>query len=68
VQITVEVPPPHRPSVAFFHLMLGSYRAAPRLLGQEDAIVQMQIDGRRAIYSISPPPDLTLSSPARAAR
>ncbi len=66
-RIIVEVPPPHRPSLAFFHLTLGSYRAAPRLLGQRDAIVEMRLEVARAIYTISPPPDLTLLARVRRA-
>ena len=66
-RITVEVPPAHRPSIAFFHLTLGSYRAAPRMLGQPDAIVEMRLEERRATYTITPPPDLTILARARRA-
>ncbi len=67
VQITIDVPPPHRPSIPFFHLTLGSYRAAPRLLGQPDALVEMIATDRRVVYTIVPPPDLTLFTRARRA-
>jgi two-component system cell cycle sensor histidine kinase/response regulator CckA len=60
VQITIDVPHPHRPSIPFFYLTLGSYRAAPRLLGQPDALVEMIVSDRRVVYTIVPPPDLTL--------
>jgi two-component system, cell cycle sensor histidine kinase and response regulator CckA len=65
VRIVVQMKPPHAPSLPFFHMTAGSYRAAPRILGQADAVVDMRIDGDRAIYRISPPPDLTLLSRGR---
>jgi two-component system, cell cycle sensor histidine kinase and response regulator CckA len=59
VRIVVEVKSPHRVSLPFFYMTAGSYRAAPRLLGQTDAAIEMRVDGRRATYDISPPLDLT---------
>src|SRR5579883_277696 len=60
VRITIDVPEPMRECPQFFRLTLGSYRIAPRLLGQPDALVEMRITPRRAVYTITPPPDLTL--------
>ena len=65
VQIVVEMLEPHRVSLPFFHMTAGSYRAAPRILGQHDAGVEMRVLGRRATYLISPPPDLTLVARGR---
>lgn len=38
-----------------FHIMLGGLVAAPRLLGQGEAQVRMQLGPRRAVYTIKPP-------------
>ncbi len=52
--------PGFRDSPAFFHLILGALRAAPRQLGQGDARVTMQLSPGRAVYDIQPPPSLTV--------
>lgn len=53
---TVQVRPGYRDSPAFFRLLLGAIRSAPRHLGQPDSIVKMDLSSRRAVYEIEPPP------------
>src|SRR5262249_33435507 len=63
--ITIDIPPPFLDSPQFFRLTLGSYKVAPRMLGQPDALVDMKIEPRRVTYDITPPPDLTIFARAR---
>ncbi|MEE9279416.1 MAG: histidine kinase dimerization/phospho-acceptor domain-containing protein, partial [Myxococcota bacterium] len=62
---TVEILPGFRDSPEFFYGMLGIIRATPRLLGQNDAVVEMKLAPRRASYEITPPPSRSLWSRAR---
>jgi signal transduction histidine kinase len=60
VRETLEIPKGYRDSPQFFRGMRGALRAAPHLLGQPDAEVQMELSPHRAVYTITPPPPLTL--------
>jgi signal transduction histidine kinase/CheY-like chemotaxis protein len=60
VRETLEIPQGYRDSSQFFRCMRGALRAAPHLLGQPDAEVQMELSTHRAVYTITPPPPLTL--------
>jgi hypothetical protein len=51
---TIEILPPYRESPEFFRGVRGLLRAAPRLLGQPDAIVELVSDGRRGEFLIEP--------------
>ena len=62
IRETVELKPGYRDSPAFFRLLLGAIRTAPRHLKLPDAVVQMDLSPRRAVYEIEPPPPLTLWS------
>jgi PAS domain S-box-containing protein len=53
---TVTLRPGYRDSPAFFRLLLGAIRAAPRYVGQGDAVVTMELSPRQAVYEIEPPP------------
>jgi signal transduction histidine kinase len=53
---TIEILPPHRDAPLFFHTMLGAIRTTPRILGMPDADVKMEIEERRAVYTITLPP------------
>jgi two-component system, cell cycle sensor histidine kinase and response regulator CckA len=67
IRVVMEIPEPLRQCAAFLHYTAGAYRSAPRLLGQPDALVEAEITPRRGVYSILPPPDLTLAARARSA-
>ena len=43
-----------------FHINRGIFRAMPRLLGLPDARVEMELQPRRAVYTVHLPPSLTL--------
>ncbi len=60
IRQTIEILPGYRSSDLFFRSMRGGLRAAPLVLGQPEAQVEMQISGRRATYLITPPPALTV--------
>ncbi len=60
IRQTIEILPTYRSSELFFRQMRGGLRAAPLLLGQPEAEVEMEISGRRATYVITPPPALTV--------
>jgi signal transduction histidine kinase len=62
LRATLEIPPGYRDSPQFFRAMLGAIRSAPHHLGQPDALVQMELSPRRAVYLITPPPSLALWS------
>lgn len=51
---TLTLPASSRDSVEFFRFMLGALRAMPRLVGLPDALVQMEVHPRRAVYDIAP--------------
>jgi PAS domain S-box-containing protein len=53
---TVTLRPGYRDSPAFFRLLLGAIRSAPRFVGQPDAVVTMELTPRQAVYEIEPPP------------
>jgi signal transduction histidine kinase len=55
---TVSIQEPHRDSLEFFHMLLGAMRVTPRLIGQGNALVDMQLVPRSATYTITLPPDL----------
>jgi signal transduction histidine kinase len=60
VRVSVEILPPYRDSEEFFRMIRGGLRTTPSLLGQPDAQVEMELHPRRAVYTITPPPALTL--------
>jgi signal transduction histidine kinase len=60
LRLTLRIPEDKIASSAFFHVILGALRPAPRLVGQADAIVQMEIGEREAVYRIYPPRARTL--------
>jgi hypothetical protein len=52
----IRILPGHRESPEFFHGLRGVMRAMPRLFGQPDAVVELEQDGRRGEFIITPPP------------
>ena len=62
---TIEILPPFRDSEVFFRAMRGALRATPSIIGQPEAAVEMELQPRRAVYTITPPPGLTLWARAR---
>ena len=63
VRVTVEIPPPYRDSELFFRMVRGSFRVVPGFLGQKrEARVEMQIEPRRAVYTITPPRSFALGA------
>ncbi len=60
IRITLEVPPPHRDSRAFFLISAGCIAAVPCFLGLPEAIVDFHIEPRRGVYTVRLPPDATI--------
>ncbi len=56
IRETLSIPQPYRDSPQFFHMMKGVLEAAPTLLGAEHAHVEMDLQPRRAVYTIWLPP------------
>ncbi len=56
IRQVIEILPPYRDCELFFHGMRGALRTAPGLIGQPEANVEMAIEPRRAVYTITPPP------------
>ncbi|MCG8591534.1 MAG: ATP-binding protein [Proteobacteria bacterium] len=56
IQEVLRIPPPYRDSPAFFHIMRAVLIGTPGLIGAPDAVVEMELAPRRAVYTISPPP------------
>lgn len=52
----IRILPGHRESPEFFLGLRGVMRAMPRLFGQPDAVVELEQDGRRGEFVITPPP------------
>ena len=52
----IEIPPEDRVSPCVWRCIRGFTRGAPRALGLPDAHVEAEIDGRRATFTITPPP------------
>jgi two-component system cell cycle sensor histidine kinase/response regulator CckA len=56
----LRIPQPYRQCEAFFHIIKGALRAAPSLVGHDDASIESEITPREATYWISVPPDRSL--------
>jgi signal transduction histidine kinase len=67
IRQTVEILPGFRPSTLYFQTMRAAMRGIPALIGQPQAQVEMDVDGRHAVYIITPPPTLNLWGRARRA-
>ncbi len=57
----VQILPEFAPCPEFFPGLRGTLRAMPRLLGQADALVSLEHDGREGEFIITPPPRRTRS-------
>jgi signal transduction histidine kinase/CheY-like chemotaxis protein len=64
-EIVCEIPEPFQPSIAFFRFNAGTFRAAPRMFGQPDAIVTSKIQGRICVFTIEHVPSMTIFSRIR---
>jgi signal transduction histidine kinase len=51
----VEILPGYRDCELFFHGVRGVLETTPRMIGQPDARVEMSIEPRRCVYTITPP-------------
>lgn len=60
IAVEIEIPEPHRACMAFFNGCLGSFEAAPRVLGLPDSVVEAELEPRRGRYVITPPPSTSL--------
>jgi len=60
IRMSLEIPEGYRDCPQFFRINAGVFRANPRAIGQHDAVVDVQLFPRRAVYEIQPPPSLTL--------
>ena len=56
IREVVRILPDHAPCPEFLAGIRGTLRAMPRLLGQPDALVTLEQDGREGEYIITPPP------------
>ena len=54
VRVAIEVPVGYRAPEAFFVIVRGALRATPTAVGYSEASVDLQRDGRRAVYTIEP--------------
>jgi signal transduction histidine kinase len=59
IRQTIEILPGYRDSQFFFQMMRGALRTVPSLLGQPNARVELEIQPRKGIFTITPPPPLT---------
>jgi len=60
IRQTIEILPGYRDSELFFRLMRAALGSVPRLLAQGRAEVEMELHPKRAVYTITLPPPLTL--------
>nr|ABB84845.1 Multidomain signal-transduction protein [uncultured delta proteobacterium DeepAnt-32C6] len=60
LRISLTIPPSYRDSPAFFRISGTIFTVFPRLLGQPEAVVQLEIAPRRCVYTIAPPPSRSL--------
>jgi hypothetical protein len=56
IQETLTIPSNYRDCPQLFHILRGALRAAPHVMGEEDALVEMVLEPREAVYTITPPP------------
>ena len=66
VRETIEIPPEYEDVPEFFVAVRGAIRSAPRVLGYADALVDMELQPRRAIYTIELPTRAIAASPRSA--
>ena len=60
LRFTITIPPEYEDCPEFFHLNGGVLRRIPRLIGLPDAFVELELSPRKCIYTIDPPPSMTL--------
>ncbi len=60
LRVVLSIPEGYRGSTQFFRINAGVFRGVPRLLGQPDAQVSYELSERRCVYTIVPPPSLTV--------
>ena len=64
IEQRLALPEPYRPCEAIFKISAVMLRAAPRLVGQPEALIDVEIKPRSAVITIKPPPSVTLWSGA----
>ena len=57
---TLVIPDGYRDSPQFFRINAAVFRAAPRLIGLADSLVEFAAFPRRGVFTITPPPSLTV--------
>ena len=60
LRISLTIPPGYRDSPAFFRISGTIFTVFPRLLGQPEALVQLDLSPRHCVYTIAPPPSRSL--------
>ncbi|HGG56320.1 MAG TPA: hypothetical protein ENK31_00815, partial [Nannocystis exedens] len=60
LRFTITIPPDYADCPEFFHLNHGVMRNLPRILGLEEAFVELEVTPRKGVYTIQPPPSMTL--------
>jgi len=60
LRFIITIPPAHEDCPEFFYLNAGVLRTLPRLLRMHDAYVELSLSPNKCVYTIDPPPSLTL--------
>jgi PAS domain S-box-containing protein len=69
LRVETVIPPPHRPCPQLLHVAVGTLKAAPRILGLSDAVVNAEVQPARAVYTLVLPSSGTMCARlGRAAR
>ncbi|MFW6049828.1 MAG: hybrid sensor histidine kinase/response regulator [Myxococcota bacterium] len=68
LRLTLEVPPGHRVSEAFFLSVAGNLQAIPRIFDLPDARMELMMEGRRAAFTLGLPEERWLDRVRRTVR
>lgn len=60
LRFSVTIPPEYADCPEFFHLNRGVMRNLPRILGLDEAYIELELSPRKGVYTIQPPPSMTL--------
>ncbi len=60
LRFTITIPPELADCPEFFHLNGGVMRAVPKIIGLPESFVELSISPRKCVYTIDPPPPITL--------
>ncbi len=60
LRFSVTIPPEYADCPEFFHLNRGVMRNLPRIIGLDEAYIELELSPRNCVYTIQPPPSMTL--------